>query len=226
MYRLGENHIRRRHRQMALLAVGVLIVIGGGIWVSRALRATTTIAPAPAAVVSTVTTPKVQTIHIEEALFTMDLPSDWKLKSHDTKAGNDIYTWSNTAGNAGVRLLTLYLDTPEPGLGVNKALSVQADDGSLTLTSDVSDNCAGFTAPGAGTPDAAMAAKWNGENFLCDLANYIRDVTGTVSPDGINKTLLTGSTTGEHSVFFTYTDDAGKPNYTIFKDALQSFRLK
>ena len=226
MYRYGENHIRRRHQRMLAAAAAVLLVVGGTILTARALHTKTNIGPTPPAIVKQVTPPSVQTKHIDESLFSLDLPKDWKLESHDTAGGNNIYTWANTVGNAGVRKLTLYIDTPQPTLGINHAIAVQGNNDQITLASDVSDNCASFTnRPTSGQTDTGMA-KWDGLDFLCDLGNYTRDVVGTVSSDGINKIIVTGSTTGRHSLFFTYTDNDNQPNYAIYASALQSFRLK
>ena len=226
MYRYGENHIRRRHYQMIAAAVAILLIIGGTLLTARAFRTKTNIGPTPPAIVKQVTPPSVQTKEIDEPLFSLDLPKDWKLESHNTAGNNNIYTWANTTGNAGVRRLALYVDTPQTTLGINHAIAVQSNNDQITPASDVSDNCAGFTnRPTSGQTDTAMA-KWDGLDFICDLGNYTRDVVGTVSSDGINKTVVTGSTTGDHSLFFTYTDNDNQPNYAIFVSALQSFRLK
>jgi len=225
MYRLGENHIKRRHRHIAILVVVIVLAVVLSVIGTRALRAQTAISPPPPATNHSVSAPSMQTKHIDESLFSIDLPTDWKLQQHQTTTG-DIYIWINTAGNAGVRNITLYIDTPEPQLGVNRALFVQNNDNRLTAIKDVSDNCAGFTGPSASASSGTAPAKWNGADFLCDLANYTRDVVGTVSQDGINEVMITGPTAGRHSIFLTYTDNSSQPDYAIFINALQSLQLK
>jgi hypothetical protein len=151
------------------------------------------------------------------------LPSDWKFISHQTSV-YDIYTWHNTKTDPGVEQLQVYFDTIPPSLGVNRVLPVQANADELTPTT-VSDTCANFT--GNKVPGSAKTpAKWDGINFLCDLANYERDVVGTSSSAGINTVTLTGPATGAHKLFFTYTDNGATPDFTIFTNAIQSFRLK
>jgi hypothetical protein len=78
----------------------------------------------------------------------------------------------------------------------------------------------------ASDPAEATHAKWSGINFLCDLGNYLRDVVGTSSPEGINSVTLTGNTTGKHTLFFMYTDNTPSPDYSTFINALKSFQLK
>jgi hypothetical protein len=58
------------------------------------------------------------------------------------------------------------------------------------------------------------------------VANYERDVVGTSSPQEINTVTVTGPSTGTHKYFFVYTDNSAEPDYTIFTDALQSFKAR
>jgi hypothetical protein len=116
------------------------------------------------------------------------------------------------------------VDTIPTNIGVNRVLPVQGE-GSRVIPTTVSDTCADFTGdkvPGnQNTP-----AKWGGIDFLCDLANYERDVVGTSSSDGVNTVKVTGATTGTHQIFFTYTDNGATPDFTIFVNAVTSFRMK
>lgn len=227
MYRAGVNPIKRRHRRWAVACLVIILVLSATIWLKHALHTTTTISPAPPAAVHNVSANTSPIQKIDESIFRLELPSDWKLQSHQVQPeGTNIYTWQNTAGNAGVRSMSVYVDSTPSTLGVNHALLVQANGGGLSVQGDVSDNCSGFTSPTNGMPATASPAKWQGQPFLCDLGNYLRDVVGTVSVDGINKVYLTGQTAGKHALFFTYTDNSINPDYSIFINALQSFQLK
>jgi hypothetical protein len=224
MYRLGDNPIKRRHRHMVFFAVLVLLLLGAGIFTKNSLRSDTTVSPPPPAVSSTVAADTGKTKNIDEPMFSLDVPADWKLANRQTSPV-DSYTWESTDSKAAGRAITLYIDTLPTTMGVNRALSVQANGSSITAIGDVSDNCASFTSPTAGQPAVATPAKWGGAAFLCDLGNYERDVVGIVSNDGINKLNVAGQT-GMHSLFFTYTDNNIQPDFNIFISALQSFRLK
>jgi len=54
------------------------------------------------------------------------------------------------------------------------------------------------------------------------MANYVRDVVGTSSAEGVN-TLGVSGPGGTHKYFFVYTDHSGEPDYNTFTQALQSF---
>jgi len=223
MYRVGENPIKRRHHRIELYAVILAALIVGAFFGRQALRADTTISPAPTAVHKTVSTNTVTKI-FDEASFTINLPQDWKLVTHYT-TGTDRYTFQNTDTKIAGRLLDIYIDSVPATLGINRALSVQANGNQVSPIGDVSDNCASFTSTGSPSTSDAVLAKWNDVPFLCDLGNYERDVVGTVSTDGINKVTLTDSK-GQHNLFFAYTDNNINPDFSIFINALQSFRFK
>jgi len=221
-YRLGKRQIS--HRKWKLLALAIVLVLlgAGALWAKFYLRANTVIDPPPPAVTTQVTGNKEATKQFDEGLFTIDLPKDWVFTGHET-ARYSVYSWHNTKENPGVQQLQIYVDTIPADLGVNRVLPVQGE-GNRAVPTTVSDTCANFT--GNKVPGSATTpAKWDGIDFLCDLANYERDVVGTSSTDGINMVRLTGSR-GTHKIFFAYTDNSGTPNFTIFTNAVQSFQLK
>lgn len=224
MYRLGER--KPNHRKFIVWLVGCVLILAATVFAISALaRPDTTISPPPPPKVSKITYDQTQTKHFDEPLFGIDLPPDWKLTSLENTPST-IYQWSGTTKDDETRSLKLYVDNTPATLGVNRAVAVQANGNKLLVESDVSDNCANFTQPSSSEPVVATHAKWNGSNFLCDLGNYIRDVVGTSSPQGINVVTLTGSITGKHNLFFTYTDNSPSPDYVTFINALKSFQLK
>lgn len=225
MYRLGENTIKRRHHRMVFYGIGVILLLAGGVYARQNLRATTVIADPPPPTVKSVAADSSAMQHIDEPLFALDLPKDWKLESHRTQ-GFNVYSWHSSDTETAGRLLSIYIDSIPASLGVNRAVLVKSDGDRLIPSGEVSDNCASFTSKSAGAPLTASPAKWSGINFLCDLGNYLRDVVGTVSSDGLNRVELTGGTSGRHALFFTYTDNNIEPDFTIFTNALQSFKLK
>lgn len=223
MYRVGENPIKRRHHRMELYTAIIIFVAGGIFFGKHLVQSDTKISPAPRAVHKTVSVAQ-PTKTFDEGAFSINLPSDWKLVMHYTDGANRYAFQSSDTKIAG-RMLDVYLDDLPTSLGINRALSVQANGNRVTPVGDVSDNCTTFTTPTVGAQADATPAKWNDVLFLCDLANYERDIVGTVSTDGINKVTLTGAD-GRHNMFFAYTDNNINPDFTIFLSALQSFRLK
>lgn len=226
MYRLGENSSKRRHRHMAFFALVLIVGVVTTFAAKHALSSSTTLTQAPA-ITAKVTATTRQTRHIDEPLFSLDLPSNWTLESHGANANSDnVYTWRNSTTKSAGRFLSVYVDSIPVRLGVNRALSVKSVNDKVVPVGDVSDNCASFTSLTSGSNTVATPAKWAGVDFLCDLGNYERDVVGTVSPDGLNQVVLNGGTSGKHALFFTYTDNNIQADYTIFLNALQSFHLK
>lgn len=228
MYQAGRRIISHHKRHVFLgwfTVFIILLAVGGFLFVKYFLKSNTTISTPPPAKVSTVGDGTGAGKTFNEAAFTLRLPLDWKFVSHSTSIYN-VYTWENTSKEPGpgVQQLQIYYDTIPSSLGVNRVLPVQGNGNQIVPTS-VSDNCATFT--GNKVPGSPQTpAKWSGVNFLCDLGNYERDVVGTSSSDGINVVKVAGTATGTHRVFFAYTDNGPTPNFTIFTDAVQSYRQK
>jgi hypothetical protein len=225
MYQADRRIISHRKRRVVLVWLGIvlLLLVGVGyVLMKFFITANTTIAAPPAPVINQVTGKDGKDKTFVESGFTISLPSDWVLASHQDSTFN-VYTWHNTKGDAGIQQLQVYYDTIPSSLGVNRILPVQGNGGQVIPTT-VSENCTGFTngkLPGpSDTP-----SKWDGVNFLCDMGNYERDVVGTSSTDGINLVKLSSSSTGHHNLFFTYTDNNSTPNFEIFTNALTSFHL-
>lgn len=224
-YRFDKRHISHRKRHIALAVLVLILLVAAGFWAKSYFKANTTISPPPAPVISTVTSNKGPTRQFDQGIFSLLLPADWTYKGQQRQTSPYApYLYENTKTNPGVEQLEIYVDTIPTTLGVNRVLPVQGE-GARVVPTTVSDNCADFTGnkvPGS----TSTPAKWDGFDFLCDLGNYERDVVGTSSSDGVDVVKLSGPTTGAHTLFFTYTDNGSTPDFTIFTDALSSFRLK
>jgi hypothetical protein len=174
-------------------------------------------------VVSTVSydAPKLQ--QIMEPNFTISIPAGWKQTPNNNAIPAPTYNWQGVSGEDRNRWLSVYVDMKLPNLAVNRALHIQTNGAAINVISGTSDNCTSFTGPN--NSSGVQQAKWENITFLCDTGNYERDVVGIVSPDGLNNINVTG-TKGLHAYFFTYTDNTSQPDYTIFANALASFRAK
>jgi hypothetical protein len=223
MYRFGERI--HHHRKLYVWLISFVCVLVISVFAGdKLLKSDTHIAKAPAPTVHALNYNDTKTITFSEPLFMIALPSDWKLESKATTP-YVTYRFGSTLAHQDARWLDIYTDGVPAGFGVNRALAVSASGGKLVLESDVSDNCANFTGPVAGQPATATLGKWQGVDFLCDLGNYVRDVVGTSSPEGPDVVTLTG-TTGKHQFFFAYTDNNASADYSIFTNALKTFRAK
>ncbi|HSW80308.1 MAG TPA: hypothetical protein VLG47_06030 [Candidatus Saccharimonadales bacterium] len=229
MYQAGRRIVSHHKRHVVLVwfaAIIILLAIGGVIFAKYFLKSDTTISPPPPAVIKTVTDGNGRTGTFDEGVFSIKLPSDWKFIGHQQSPYN-IYSWKNTnkPPGAGARQLQIYYDTIPLGMGVNRVLPVY-DEGDHVLADTVSEICQNLY-PNVKLPGSSHApAKYHNVNFLCDFENYALDVVGTSSADGVNTVKVTSSTSGTHKVFFRYSDRSASPNFTIFTDAVESFRLK
>ena len=161
--------------------------------------------------------------HITKGIFGVDLPLNWQLVT-DPHTPYAIYSWQGGGETKdAARRIDIYIDNLPSGLAVNRLLPVESDADHLTITGSVSDNCANFTDKSA--PTGAVSAKWGGVNFLCDTANYERDVVATGSAEGVNTITVNGPTAGRHRILLTYTDNSANADYNIFIDVVKSFHI-
>lgn len=222
MYRLGR--VSKHHYW--ILASLVLLVAGaswaGVIEVHRALQPHTVLTRSKP-YIGTVADPSSQLRYETKRSFRVGIPMSWEV-APPPNVPYTVYSWRGTGADA-PRRLDLYIDTIPASLAVNRLLPVTPDGDRLSIAGEVSDNCVRFTArTSASAATGAEPAKWSGVSFLCDVSNYERDVVGTGSPAGVNSATVTGSATGEHKVFFVYTDNSASPDYTIFEDVIKSFQ--
>lgn len=171
-----------------------------------------------------------QTTLLDDPLFTMEFPSDWKEIRRTNNANEHSITWQATKHREDNRYIKIYIDTIPKSYPVNRMLPLTSR-GSTFSVGDISSNCATFTK--GGTTEAGRAqflsaenAKWQGVDFICDLAQVTDNEVGTSSVEGINTVSATGPTKGKHSYFFVYTDHNIHPDNTILYNALRSFKAK
>ena len=226
MYRLGKR-THKKHLLLTALAV-VILLLGSGIFAYKALHLTATprtqIQNKPA-VTRHYDPSSAAKVPIDQTLFSIDLPHDWKAAT-----APDSFTVRPTfyaqSSSVDARQLAVYIDELPTTLAVNRVVIVSALSNTVQYDA-VSDNCSGYAQPSKVDQDAGRtSAKWKGIDFLCDIGNYKRDVVGTTSKEAINKLTLTGQSGKTHAVFFTYTDNSSSPDFSVFYQMLASFRLK
>lgn len=226
MYRVGtrEKNLSRRKRIRRIL-VSLLIIIGviGYFWIKSLMVPHTTITQAKAKVTN-VTFVQGKTKVINETYFTFSLPVDWEEVSHDTTPFN-VYTFRSTDKNSKNRILQIYEDKIQTTIAVNRMLPIESGNSRIALRGSVSDNCDRYTRGGRTNP-LGVTAKWEGVEFLCDLANPERNRVGTSSLSGVDIVGTVSPNSGVHNYFFLYTENTIQNDYTVLYTAIQSFTLK
>lgn len=211
----------RRKRRLArlLIVVGVIGVIAGGLWLRSALKPNTVIHDSSA---TTTHIGLMPTQSFQLASFRINLPKDWKQIT--PSAALAAYSWRGATKETDARSLDVYVDQIPANLAVNRMFPLVAEGSRLQARGGVSDNCSTFTLASTTDPRTGVApSKWNGIAFWCDMANYMRNMVGTSSADGINSVTVSGPS-GTHRYFFVYTDHSGEPEYDTFTQALESFQ--
>lgn len=227
MYRLGKRSpsFKRRLAFTITPAFVVLAILAiGGFKLSQALHAKPDLKQSAAIVTHPAEAQLGPTKRYDEGTFTIDIPTGWTIGKHDS-APYDVYRWES-GDTATKRLLEVYIDTIPQNYAVNRMVAVQSQSNHMALIGEASDNCMDFTKMTTPVTSTGTHARWQGIDFLCDLANYERDVVGTGSSDGINTVKLTGPTQGMHQVFFSYTDNNINPDFTTFYTILRGFQVK
>jgi hypothetical protein len=226
MYRLYQRQKSKRRRIVfwfCLVCLCALLVMGGTLWARTALRPKTNIDQSTA--VTTQVSYNNPTKAYNEPGFSINLPKTWQLLPR-TPGPYKSYTWQSPDRVTDGQEIAVFEDTIPTNLAVNRVLIVKGEADQLALNGTASDNCSSFTKNPTIPNTVAAPAEWNGVNFLCDQGNKERDVIGTSSTDGINTVILKNMTTGvNHKFFFMYTDEAINPDYTVFYNALESFRV-
>jgi len=225
LYVAGHRLARRRAGRVLLeIVIVVAILVAVGFAAKHFLSAGTSISNMPPSVTTVVSPHTAGKKHADAGMFTLELPADWKSATPPQQAYK-IYSWHNTAQNAGVRRLDVYVDGA-PQMPVNRVLPIQANGSQLVPLGQVSDNCVTFTQGAKNAGGSSLPGKYKQVNFLCDTANYARNVVGTSSPNGVDTVKVASLASGGHSFFFVYTDNSATPDYDILTDIITGFHLK
>ena len=220
MYRVGRQtkHHYIRYAIAGLVGLGLVIALTVTL---HSLRANMVLRQSQAVTKSALagTDPNRE---VTTAQFTVSLPASWQRLGATTNP----YTWHGVTGDAAARQLAIYVDTVPSDLAVNRLLPVQADGQQLDLIGSVSDNCVNFTDRSTENQTTGTApARWTGVDFICDLANYERNVSAIGSVQGINTVTLDSAASVSHHILVVYTDNSASPDYSVFQTAVTSLRL-
>lgn len=228
MYRIGERRKNRRRQAVktGLIVCGVLLAVFGMYSILRQFLQPDSVLKQSAAVTTSVDFKKA-TQKFDEPNFTIEIPSGWKQVPQQSGLYKT-YAWQSNNMVTDGQLIEVYEDTIPVNYAVNRVLVVTGDGPNLSLGGTVSDNCLTFTQNNIGpTTSLGTPARWQGVSFWCDQHNTQRDVVGTSSSEAVNTVTLTSdSGKGTHKYFFTYTNHAINADYTVFYNALNSFKFK
>jgi hypothetical protein len=219
-YHVDRTSSRRRRRIIrGLWLLVIVIVVLGGLWLKSAMKPNTVIHDAKPTTTHIGLLPT-QVFHLK--MFQINLPQDWKQVT--PAVGQAAYSWRGATKDTNARALDIYVDTIPANFAVNRMVPLTANGAGVQTIGGVSSNCSTFTLASATDPHTGIApSKWDGIDFLCDMGNYVRNVAGTSSAEGVNTVSVAGPS-GTHKYFFVYTDHSGEPNFDTFTQALQSFQ--
>jgi len=162
-------------------------------------------------------------LKVDTAYYTMELPSDWKQLSvnKDPRYSSIEWGWDAKTKN---RSLEIYVDNYPLNKPFNKIVPVSIQGNVFTLDT-MSENCSKFTSKTASL-DLHVQSKWQDVSFICDLDNTIDNIIGIgTTSDGVILP-MTGPQSGAHKYMFVYTDRSIPDSNNPLITALQSFRVK
>ena len=226
MYRAGTRpKNKKRRRRIWLIIILLLLIIS---WFSygafkKASTPKSEIKQAKATYKKIDYSKKTQIFSNE--IFEIELPATWHTLNQ-ASGSYKTYSYQSNSGSDG-QIIQIFVDTIPVNFAVNKALIIKSQGDKVSVESPISDNCTAYTKNSANVGQYGAAARWQGVDFLCDMANTSRNVIGTSSVDGINTVVLKSPSTGRQSkLFFTDTANGINPDYNTFVSAVNSFRMK
>lgn len=228
MYRLGRGTKKPKKRFVWLFVLLVLLAGLGvaGVFFFHVIYESEEEFTLPKPIVHEYAQPDDGMQVVEQTGFRMKLPKDWEFRGHDTDRYN-LYRWRSSAETGGNRELYVYVDTFPAEQAFNRIVPVYVDSNRIIVSGPISDNCTTFTDPHDTATTKTMPAKWQGANFLCDIANAPRNVVGVAV---VNKQTpgveLTGATGGRRTYMFVYIDATIQPDHEVLDAALASFEVK
>lgn len=154
--------------------------------------------------------------------FTITLPEQWELLGKDKPYYNEeYYLFQSKVVNKEGRFLKVYINLIPENLAVNRMLPIVAQNNRI-VAGDMSGDCKNFK----DAPEVSSGQKWLTEwkdvPFYCALAGVTNQVGTGTSQIGY-PTTVNGDKSGSNKYFFMYTDQTAKPDYSILKNAVNSF---
>ena len=232
-YRYGHRPGRRRRTRIIIIFVVTFLIvgiIGGLVFLDLRKNQSKEVAGESHTVVQALDD-NTNRLSINQPTYTMELPSDWKQIDHQDTRYEHSTTWQASKTREDNRYLKVYIDIIPAKQSVNRLvpLSLNATKDGLSI-GDVSPACHTFTqgsSQNAGTAQSLLdaPAKYQNIDFICDRARITDNEVGTGSTEGVNTITVKGPS-GTHKYFFLFTDHNIQPNYSIFYDALKSFKAK
>ncbi len=166
---------------------------------------------------------KEKNIKIDNTLYTMELPAEWKEIAVNRDTRYNSTQWQMQSGGKN-RWIELFTDKLPPEMSFNKIIPVEIKGREIEVGT-ISDNCAKFT-PFISQYNLKVASKWQDANFLCDLSNKTDNIIGVSDKTTGTALVLTGSTKGKHTYMFVYTDRGIPEDNQPLLTALQSLSPK
>jgi hypothetical protein len=227
-YPRGAWSVRRRVALVVMSFMGVIVGAAGLlVYIDMQQNGSATVQGTSQTIVQAASADN-KKLFVSDPLFELELPGDWKEISRQNSVTERSITWQATKKDYDNRTLKLYIDKIPANIAVNKILPVTVT-GTQLLPGDMSDNCITFTSGGTMNPDAGKGhdkpAKWMGVDFICEMGTTIDNQIGVGSTAGVNQISVKGSKE-THKYFFVYADRNIRPDSSILKDALSSFKAK
>lgn len=223
------NKRQKKHRTLFkfILFVTPFILIGAGIiWFVffRVDDSTSTNFSKGGSQVAVVK-PSVQDFTTE--IFKISLPTGWVELGKKNPSSNEVYyEYQSKVKDYENRYMRIYVDVMPKQYALNRLMPISVVENRIS-PGTISDDCKTFTgAPLSGTGSVQQAstwtARWQGVDFVCDLARP-QNYSGTSSEEEGMAVTLVGKNGVKHKYFFVYIDHNVRPEYQIFTDALKSF---
>lgn len=158
--------------------------------------------------------------------FKITLPEAWQLIGKQNPYYNEVYyLFQSTATNQENRWLRVYVNVLPEQYAVNRLLPITPSENKI-IAGEMSTDCKNFK----GAPNAqnsvngaqSWATTWQDIAFTCDLSGASNQV-GTASMQNGYAVPVIGEKSGTNKYFFVYIDQNAKPDYSILKNAVNSF---
>lgn len=229
MYQHGKRSRRQKNPRVYLQAAALLgVSLIGVAWILHRDLNIDSQEKTAVPIITEVLGAEEDTITINEPLFTLALPADWKQTNRVQNHVSNFYEWHSTKRGGDDRLLRLHIDTMPPSYKIVRMQPLYVNGRGFRL-GNLSDNCMNF-AKDAGTRqraqgNAPVEAKWENVTFMCDPINANQTVGTGMFESGIAATLV-GSDGRPHSFFFYWEDHNIRPDDKIFQNILKSFQIR